>query len=343
VNPSDEFPKKPSWIAKLLGDAYKPGTPITDVDAIPARREAIGMASINQDLPDLAAIHEDVVLRERDGRRLTAEIYVPNGEGPFPTVAFFHGGAWCVWSPADVRRTATRIAAAGHLVVSVDYGLAPECKYPVAVEDALYGTRWAVAHGAEYGGDGGPIVVAGDSAGATLSCGVISYLAGMPGRELDEGDLAGQAVDFSAALLLYGVYDFGTKMLQRDTTPGTTEIMFNLAYLGTNFLKFHAEPLVSPMRAPNLDSFPPVYLNVGAEDALLTQSLEMTQAFADAGVSTTLSVVAGVDHEFLQLDPKLPHVADEWSRLLRWLAAHTGAKDVEAALAGLPVAGTVAA
>lgn len=331
---------KPSWIAKLLGDAFKPGTPITDVESIPARREAIDLSSINVDLPELAEMHEDVLLWERDGRRLTAEIYVPKGEGPFPTVAFFHGGAWCVWSPADVRRTATRIAAAGHLVVSVDYGLAPECKFPIAVEDALYGARWAALNGPRYGGDGGPIALAGDSAGATLSCGVISYLDGLPGRELDEGDLAGQKVDFSAALLLYGVYDFGSKMLERDTTPGTTEIMFNLAYLGTQFLKHHSDPLVSPMLAPNLAAFPPVYLNAGAEDALLPQTLKMTQVFADAGVSTTLSVVAGVDHEFLQLDPKLPVVGAEWHRLLHWLAEHTGAKDVDAALDGLPGPGT---
>lgn len=335
---STPAPKK-SWLAKLLGDALKPGTPITDVASIPARREALDLSSINVGLPDLAAIHEDVLLRERDGRQLTAEIYVPKGDGPFPTLVYFHGGAWCVWHPRDVRRTATRIAAAGHVVVNVDYGLAPENKFPVAVEDALYGTRWAAVHGPEYGGDGGPLSLAGDSAGATLSCGVISYLDGLADQDLDEGDLAGQAVDFSAALLLCGVYDFGTKMLERDTTPGTTEIMFNLAYLGSHFLQLHSNPLVSPLRAPNLASFPPVYLNAGAEDALLAQTLQMTRAFAEVGVSTTTSVVADVDHEFFQLDPKLPHVAAEWSRALHWLAAQTGAKSVDAALEGLPVHG----
>jgi acetyl esterase len=299
---------------------------------IPERRKAIDLSSINTDLPELAAMHTDVVLRERDGLALTAEIYVPLGDGPFPAMLFMHGGAWCVWGPADVRRTATRLAAAGHVVVNLAYGLAPEHPYPWAVEDALYGARWTALNAGNYGADSGAISIGGDSAGATLACGVISYLSGLPGAELDEGDLAGVEVDFSAALLLYGVYDFPARMHERDTTPGTNEVMFNLAYLGTLFTRRHRDPLVSPIYAPNLDRFPPVYLNSGAEDGLLPQSLAMTRVFADAGVSTTLSVVPDVDHEFLQLDPSTPVVAQEWHRVLAWLAERTGARYVAPAL-----------
>jgi acetyl esterase/lipase len=118
-------------------------------------------------------------------------------------------------------------------------------------------------------------------------------------------------------------------MYERDTTPGTNEVMFNLAYLGPVFTARHRDPLVSPIYAPDLADYPPVYLNSGADDALLPQSLAMTRAFADAGVPTTLSVVPGVDHEFLQLDPSTPVVADEWRRLLAWLAEHTGSRGGE--------------
>jgi acetyl esterase len=328
-------PAARSWLQKLLGEHFKPGTPIVDVGMIPERRKAISLAAINVDLPELAETHEDVLLREHAGRRLTAEVYVPKGEGPFPTALLMHGGAWCVWSPADVRRIATRVAAAGHVVVSLDYALAPEHPYPAAVEDAVYGARWTALHGPDYGGDGGAIAIGGDSCGATLACGAMSFIHGLDGAELDEGDLAGQDVDFSAALLLCGVYDFASKLQEPDTTPGTTEIMFNLAYLGTKFLGKHSDPLVSPMLAPNIAGYPPCYLNVGAEDALLRQSLSMTAALAEAGVDTTLSVVPGVDHEFLLLDPKLPDVAAEWRRMLAWLAGRTGARSLDEALAGL--------
>jgi acetyl esterase len=322
-------PDERSWLAKLLGPQFKGGPPITDVAMIPERRKAIDLSAINTNLPSLAATHE-VTLRERDGTALTAEVYVPHGDGPFPTMLWMHGGAWCVWRPADVRRTAMQIAAGGHVVVSLDYGLAPERKYPWAVEDAIYGARWTAQNATRYGGHAGQISIGGDSCGATLACGAISFLHGLdPPIALDEGDLAGAPVDFTAALLAYGVYDFAARMHERDTTPGTIEIMFNLAYLGTHFLTRHRDPLVSPIYAPNLDRFPPVYLNSGIEDALLPQSLAMTAAFAEANVPTTLSVVDGVDHEFLQLEPSTPAVRDEWERIHRWLVEHAGARRPE--------------
>ena len=331
-----------TWLAKLLGESFRGGPPITDVSVIPERRKAIDLSSINGDLPELAHLHTDVLLRERGDHRLTAEISVPKGEGPFPVMLYMHGGAWCVWGPKDVRRTTATIAAAGHVVVSLDYGLAPEHQYPWAVEDAVYAARWLARHGADYGGDGGPISLGGDSAGATLSCGIISFLHGVRGTtDFDEGDLTGVDVDINAALLLYGVYDFPARMYERDTTPGTNEVMFNLAYLGPVFTARHRDPLVSPIYAPDLADYPPVYLNSGADDALLPQSLAMTRAFADAGVSTTLSVVPNVDHEFLQLDPATPVVADEWRRLLAWLAQHTGSRGGELQAEPDPASGVV--
>jgi acetyl esterase/lipase len=76
------------------------------------------------------------------------------------------------------------------------------------------------------------------------------------------------------------------------------------AYLGPNFTGRLREPLVSPLHNPHLAKMPPAYLTCGAEDALLSHSLAMTQALTLVDVPTTLSVVAGADHEFL----KIPHV-----------------------------------
>lgn len=310
-----------SWLKKLLGDAFQGGPPITSVEMIPARRAALSLESLNQDLPELAQLVENVELRERRDGVLSAEVYVPKGPGPFPTMLYMHGGAWCVWSARDVRRIAAHIAARGYLVVNLDYGLAPEHPYPCAVEDAIYAARWATVNAERWGGDGSSVSIGGDSCGATLACAAIAYLAGHE-ADIDEGDLAGVSVSFGAALLLYGVYDFRARLGLRDTTPGTMEIMHNLAYLGTHFLSKHVDPLVSPWYAPNLDRFPPVYITCGAEDALLPDSLAMAGRFADADVSTTVSVVAGRDHEYLLLDPTLPDLAEEWDRMLGWLERH---------------------
>ena len=251
---------------------------------------------------------------------------MPPGPGPFPSVVYMHGGAWCVWNARDVRRIAAQIAARGYLVVNVDYGLAPEHPYPCAVEDTIYAVRWAAENVERWDGRRDRLVVGGDSCGATLACAAIAYLEGCE-ADIDEGDLGGVEVTFAAALLLYGVYDFRARLGLRDTTPGTMELMHNLAYLGTHFLSKHLDPLVSPFYAPNLDRFPPVYLTCGSDDALLPDSLYMTRRFAECAVPTTLSVVDGRDHEFLMLDPSLADVSAEWQRMLDWLDLHAGGGD----------------
>jgi acetyl esterase/lipase len=124
--------------------------------------------------------------------------------------------------------------------------------------------------------------------------------------------------------LLCAVFDFAHRMRERNTTPGTTEIMSNLAYLGPHFLSKHLDPLVSPIYAANLDRFPPTYLSCGDQDPTLPQSLRMAGALASVGVSTTLSVVSGVDHEFLLMPDSVPAVAQERQRLLSWLDEQAG-------------------
>jgi acetyl esterase len=231
---------------------------------------------------------------------------------------YLHGGAWCVWTAAQVRRLTLPLAMRGYCVISVNYGLAPENPFPRAVEDAIYGVRWAVRNAERFRGDPTFLAIGGDSSGANLTAASIAFLHGHR-AELDEGDLADAEVTPAAALLLCGVFDFPQRMHERNTTPGTTEIMSNLAYLGPHFLSKHYDPLVSPVYAANLDRFPPTYLCCGDEDATLPQTLRMTAALADAGVSTTLSVVSGFDHEFLLTPGHVPAVEQERERLLAWL------------------------
>jgi acetyl esterase len=97
-------------------------------------------------------------------------VYTPQGRGPFPVVVFFHGGGW-VLGDLDTHDPLCRslCAGAGCTVVSVGYRLAPEHRFPAAVDDALAAVRWVAEHAAEVGGDPARIAVAGDSAGGNLS------------------------------------------------------------------------------------------------------------------------------------------------------------------------------
>jgi len=98
-------------------------------------------------------------------------IYAPRtGGDPLPVLTYFHGGGFVTGSPdshdAACRETAR---AADCLVVSVDYRLAPEHRFPAAVEDAVAAFEWVAGHAAELGGDPGRIAVGGDSAGGNLA------------------------------------------------------------------------------------------------------------------------------------------------------------------------------
>ena len=96
-----------------------------------------------------------VAERPASGREIAVRVYRPaTGDGPLPVVVFFHGGGWvvCTLETHDpyCRALATE---AGVMVVSVDYRLAPEHKFPAGVEDCLAATEWVLEHAGELGGE----------------------------------------------------------------------------------------------------------------------------------------------------------------------------------------------
>lgn len=314
-------PDNSGWLSLLLERDIPPGS-VTSIDEIPAMRAGADLTVNNVDLPDLADHRVGVVLRERGGVSLTAEISIPHGHGPFPVVVYFHGGGFCIADAAGARRPSARIAAgAGAVVVNVDYGLAPEHRFPWAVEDAVYACRWVVANASELNVDPTRLAVAGDSAGANLAAVCVHEFHG-DDRDVDAADLGAIDVRVAAALLYFGLLDFPLALSEPGSNSGAAEVMWNLAYLGPHFLRHHHSPLVSPLRSPYLDRFPPTYLSVGSEDSLLGHSLEMAKALCAANVPTTLSVIPGIDHAFHYMEHKLPAVArSEVDRTIAWLAS----------------------
>jgi len=312
-------PNNDNWVSVLVGQQAE--LPVcSSLDEIPLARAGLDMSYLNKDLAPVAEVHENVVLRSREGFDLTAEIYVPEGTGPFPVVLYSHGGGWCLSSPVGVRRPTRKIANQGYVVVNLDYGLAPEHPFPWGLEDVIYAARWVKTHIAGYHGDPNTIVISGDSAGANLSAATVVALK-MGTGDLDNGDLGGVDVSFAGVLLFFGVFDFPQTLLRPGSNTGGVEMMWHLAYLGPEFATRNQHPFVSPALAPDevLRSFPPTYLTVGSEDSLLPQSLEMTDKLGWLNVPVRLSVNPGWDHTFSYADHLIPGVPEEFDRIFQWL------------------------
>ena len=103
-------------------------------------------------------------------------IYIPSETKNLPALVYFHGGGWVVGN-LDTHDALCRTLAneAKSIVISVDYSLAPEHKFPIAVEDSYLATKWVEDHAEELGIDKQFIAVGGDSAGGNLSA-VVCYL-----------------------------------------------------------------------------------------------------------------------------------------------------------------------
>jgi acetyl esterase len=223
---------------------------------------------------------------------LKLRIYHPAGQGPFALLAFFHGSGFVLCS-LDTHDGMCRnlCAGTGCVVVSVDYRLAPEAKFPAAPDDCLAATRWAVANAAALGADPGRVLVAGDSAGGNLAA--VTAL-----RIRDEGGppLLGQ-------LLIYPVtdyYDPGTpSMVENAEGYGLTRdgmIWFWNHYLADP--SHGANPHASPFRAVDLSGLPPALVVTAEYDPLRDEGEYYAGRLRQAGVPTVAKRWDGMNHGF---------------------------------------------
>ncbi len=235
------------------------------------------------------------VIRFRRGKELTADLYPPNGSAPFPAILFIHGGAWVGGSPRTHNKLALRLAERGYYVISVEYALAPEDRFPRGLEDCVFAAKWLEAEAENLGIDGSRLAVMGDSAGGNLAAATIHKLLAQDGTTA-----------FRAAVLAYGVYDFLAMLELPTTSPfvnGHTFAWQAEDYLGEAFdeaLLTSSE--VSPRFSPYLEGFPPTFMSVGTNDPVLQQTLAFAEALRAAETQVEVSIYEGAMHAFLQIE-----------------------------------------
>jgi len=246
-------------------------------------------------LPFPAEPVADVVDREVAGPAgpVPVRIYTPQAEGPHPAVVFFHGGGWVIGNLDTHDGTARKLAnAAGAVVVSVDYRLAPEHPYPAAAEDCYAATCWVAEHGpAELSMAPGRLAVAGDSAGGNLAA-VVALMA---------RDRGGPALAFQ--LLVYPVTDPDFERASyRENAEGyllTRDVMqwFWDQYVPESTRRH--DPYAAPLRAPDLSGLPPALVVTAEYDPLRDEGEAYARRLEEAGVRVRCRHYPGMIHGFL--------------------------------------------
>ena len=226
---------------------------------------------------------------------IPVRIYTPFGDGPFPVLVYYHGGGWVIGTIDEYDNLCRSLAnSVSGVVVSVDYRLAPEHKFPAAAEDAYAAVEWAADQDAQINADPTRIAVAGDSAGGNLAA-VASLLA---------RDRGGPSL--SCQVLIYPVCDvssFEAESYRRYSIEGVLSreemVWFKDLYCRTE--KDASDPYVSPLLAPDLSGLPQALVITAEFDVLRDEGEAFADRLAQAGVKAELARYQGQVHGFLPL------------------------------------------
>jgi acetyl esterase len=229
---------------------------------------------------------------------IPVRIYTPTGSGPFPILVWFHGGGWVVGDLETADPVARHLTVgASCTVVSVDYRLAPESKFPEPVDDCYAATIWAAQHAARLNGDPERIAVGGDSAGGNLAAAVA----------LMARDRGGPALVFQ--LLVYPVTarNFDTSSYQQKG-QGYNLTRDAMQWYWDHYLQNPADashPYAAPLAAQNLKGLPPALVITGEYDPLCDEGEAYATRLQAAGVPTSCRRYDGMIHGFFGMSAVL--------------------------------------
>jgi acetyl esterase len=232
------------------------------------------------------------------GGDIAYRLYARESDAPAPGFIFFHGGGMVAGSIETHDRVASALAeATGCRLISVDYRLAPEHKFPAAIEDAIAATEFVAHNAASFGIDAEKLVIGGDSAGATLAAVVCQHA-------LRHGPA------IVAQCLICPVLDF------EDTSPSREAFaeshLIDRATLEADLADYlpegtgPADVRISPLRALHVAGLPPAIIHTAEFDPMRDEGNAYARKLLAAGVTVEHVCHDGMIHNFHAMSAVLP-------------------------------------
>jgi len=251
--------------------------------------------AIDPDAANAVTMESRVVPGPPNDPPVGVRIYAPKHRaGALPCIFHIHGGGFVAGSVAAREPIHRRLALAAEcMIVSVDYRLAPETRFPGAIEDCYAALTWAMANAAALGVDAQRIGVMGESAGGGLAA-ALALLA----RDRREHSLSFQH-------LIYPMLDDRT-CVSPEPHPYAGEFVWTLrnnifgwsSLLGASPGGAEVSPYAAPARATDLTGLPSSFISTGALDLFVEENIEYARRLLRGGVSVELHVYPGAYHGF---------------------------------------------
>jgi len=222
----------------------------------------------------------DVLELSVGDRGIPVRVYVPDGQGPYPTLVYYHGGGWVI-GDLDSHDETCRVltSEADCMVVSVDYRRSPEHTFPTPLEDCYTAFEWVFETAESMQVDTDNVFVGGDSAGGNLAA-AVALLA----RDRGGPDIAGQ-------VLIYPVTDHGfdTPSYEENGDGGLLS-RDDMEWFWDHYLRDEVDgknPYASPLQAQTLEGLPPATVVTCGLDPLRDEGAAYAQRLEAAGVPVT--------------------------------------------------------
>lgn len=295
IHASRLTPQMRGVLERMARAARPPLHALTPQDARAAYELGAGILEVPR--AELARA-ETLAIPARDGTLLGARLVAPSRAPGLPVLLYLHGGGFTIGSSATHDTLCRELARlSGSAVVSLDYRLAPEHRFPVASNDAWDALTWLAAHAGELGLDADRLAVGGDSAGGTLAAvnAILARDAGLP---------------LALQLLFYpGCAAHQDTPSHARFAEGLVLDAAGITWFFSHYVHNQAERedwRFAPLLAPDLEGVAPAWIGLAECDPLVDEGIDYADKLRAAGVPVDLEIYRGVTHEFIKMGRAIP-------------------------------------